>query len=204
MDSLLFHVTKLLQLLQDNSLSFFLDLIITFIGFGLALKGEDEREKRGEIESALQCIVDIKNELAEVRKQLDNDNIDIENKCYIDPLKTPVWDGLIYTNKLQLLTKLKQTMEKKGKSVYWYKQLFEIYDYINEFNKWSNLFTEKYFDLMINNEINNSEKIISISESIINSLIQIKNKLLANNINCNNDNCCLDNIISILDNLKLK
>jgi len=156
-------------------LDFGISVLVTVIGFWLALQGNLWQERRKEIADAKQCLNDLKEELLYIDAQLKG-ICDFENSCYIDPLKTPVWTGLTNTNKLQLLAKLKQSMESRGEDVSWYFLLFEIYDEILEFNKWCNLFTEKnYHAVLIHNS---NEEIALRTSSILANLYALRDKLL--------------------------
>lgn len=129
-----------------------------FLGFWLAIKGDNSQEKKKETENAMQCIRELINELNTIKEQLKDSSFNTNTKCYIDPLKTPVWNSLISSNGIQSLSKQKQKMESKGKSVVWYKQLFEMYGQIKEFNMWCDLFSEQVFYASILTGNNNGEK----------------------------------------------
>lgn len=153
--------------------SFGLDIIVTFIGFFLALKGEKLNERRKDKEDAIQCLDDIREELILISSYINK--LDLQRKCYISPLKTPVWNGMIGTNKVQLLTKYQQAMHKKRMSTVWYDHLFEVYGSIDEFNRWCDLFTETNYEAML--LFDEPDKIVQRTNSILQSLYELKSKL---------------------------
>ncbi|MDE7163826.1 MAG: hypothetical protein K2O04_00160 [Clostridiales bacterium] len=91
----------------------------------------------------------IKNQLHKLLSEFENINNEykkINHKLvYIEPIKTPVWDGLINTNELFLLSKydkkrIKNEKDKK-EEMGLYNKLFTFYGLISEYNKWWNLYT---------------------------------------------------------------
>lgn len=181
----------------DYLITFGMDVLVTIIGFWLALKGNDYQEKRKEINSAKQCINDLKEELKNIDlliKSLDN----FDEGCYIDPLKTPVWTGLKNTNKLQLLAKLRQDQINKKEEVLWYNLLFEVYERIEEFNKWCNLFTEKAYSALLMQKMSGGKNILDCTQPILHNIYAIREQLLTSN----DDENILKNVVSITDVIK--
>lgn len=140
-------IDDFLLFIRENWMSFCADIFVTFLGFLLALKGDTWHEKKKDEEDAFQCVSDLISELRLIRLYIDS--LDLKNKCYISPLKTPVWDGMASSNKIQLLAKLEQSFSKKKRSTQWYRHLFELYGTVDEFNRWCDLFTEKNYDAML-------------------------------------------------------
>lgn len=111
-------------------------MIATFVGFVLALLGQAIYEHCKERSSAKSCVSSIRDELESIYNILkDIDTTDPNNI-----LRTPVWDGIVDSYKINMLG-------MKGKTEGWYLHLFEKYNLIREFNKWSDIYTSKYLDI---------------------------------------------------------
>lgn len=159
-------VTVLQDMLQEiNLIQLFIEIVIgigtTVLGFLLALKGEANREEKKDVQDAKQSIKDIIDEL----KKLNRINFISTNGArlyYIDPLKTPIWQGLISTNRLQLIAKLRQKKEQACEDTSWYSELLILYDLIEEFNNFVNLYTENSFQTMITSTEIDDENIDSV------------------------------------------
>ena len=93
-------------------------------------------EKRENREKAFIILGQIKDELNDVLTDLKNDNKYKAEDLHIDPITTPVWDRLKNTNELSLLTII------PNDKLDWLKDLYSIYDSIDKFNKWTNIYTE--------------------------------------------------------------
>ena len=171
-----------------------------FIGFWLAIKGDNKQEKKKESEDAKQCIKELITELEDIKVNLINPEFNPREKCYIDPLKTPVWNGLISSNSIQCLSKQKQKMEVKRKNVIWYKHLFEVYGQIKEFNMWCNLLSEQIASssIMIDS---NQQKILDALSPIYVSLENLRAELLQSADNSDNspDETSLNELIAELN-----
>lgn len=171
-----------------------LDLFVTTIGFLLALFGEAAYGKIKELEDARQCINDIKKELIDIKEVIQK--VNPEKNIYIDPIKTPIWDGITNTNKIQLLVKLQQyNKKKKNDEGIWYKNIFLVYNQIKEFNKWCNLLT----NLIVEQGTNNN-----YTQAIINELKNMKENIFLKNSVDNIKKISLDEIIIQLDAIKAK
>lgn len=176
----------------------FCDIIVTFFAFWLALKGNSYQEKKKDNADAKQCIEDLADELNEIKNNLVE--LDLNNECYIDPLKTPVWDGIVLTNKIQLLAKYNQKKRKSKNTIKWYKQLFEIYGKIDEFNNWCNLLSEKNYSAIIHFGLQNDQKIRLCTDSICKSLEKIKEQLLRSSNEVVKDDISIDLLVESLRN----
>ena len=174
-----------------------------FLGFWLALKGDSRQEKKKDTDDAMQCIHELITELVKIKGYLNDSSFNTSTKCYIDPLKTPVWNGLISSNSIQYLSKQKQKMESKGKNVLWYKHLFEVYGQIKEFNMWCNLFSEHLFNASIIIGNNNRERISDALIPINITLDILKSKLLQNSsvVDSSPNETSLDELINELENV---
>lgn len=128
-------------------------VLATLIGFILAIvfqqylyeKIKDFILNRRRIKSQIRKLKD------ELTKEVMNLCLDIES-LYIDPIKTPVWDGVLNTNEIRLLGDYFKSKEKKltsrfgqpnGKPLDICENLFIVYGLISEYNKWWNLYSEQ-------------------------------------------------------------
>ena len=108
-------------------------LIATIVGIFGPFWIQSRLEKANKKKSALSLLEQIRDELNETFNTINGLE---DNKRYIEPVKTPVWDGVKNTNEISLLTAIKS-------SEVWYKKIFSIYGGIDEFNKWWNLYSEQ-------------------------------------------------------------
>ena len=117
-------------------------LIATIIGTVIGIFGpfylQSVSERRNKKDRAVQYLSDIKKELRGMKAQFDAIN---DKDTYLSPIKTPVWDSLINTNGIQLFSMLKYK-DKTSDYINLTKQLFQIYDLINEYNLWWNMYAQ--------------------------------------------------------------
>ena len=117
-------------------------LVATIIGTVIGIFGpfymQSVHERCNKKIKAIQCLSDIKKELNEQKEQFTAIQ---DSDIYLNPIRTPVWDSLINTNEIQLLYLLKNK-DKTSSSINFVKQLFQIYDLINEYNLWCNMYTQ--------------------------------------------------------------
>lgn len=170
-------VTVLQDMLQEiNLIQLFIEIVIgvgtTVLGFLLALKGEANREEKKDVQDAKQYIKDIIDELKKL-KRINFISTSGARLYYIDPLKTPIWQGLINTNRLQLIAKLRQKKERICEDTSWYSELLILYDLIDEFNNFVNLYTENSFQTMITSTEIDDENI----DSVISKLSALQDSL---------------------------
>lgn len=114
-------------------------LIATIIGTIIGIFGpfylQSVNERKNKKKRASQYLLDVKKELEGMKGQFEAIKT---TDIYISPIKTPVWDSLINTNEIQLLSLLKYK-DNTFNTVNLTKQLFQIYDLINEYNLWWNM-----------------------------------------------------------------
>lgn len=154
MGSLLFNSTSSQGIFTTDWSQFVPSIIATLVGFFLALVFQQflyEKIKEGSQnrKKAKAQIDKIKNELLGVVKEIEK-IVEAEQKrqttlAYIDPIKTPVWDAVLNTNELQLISDYLYKYRKKisdktdGDLL---TQIFSLYGLISEYNKWHNLYSE--------------------------------------------------------------
>lgn len=166
-------------------------LIATIIGifgpFWIQKRIEKSRQKKDAIERVKQ----LKSELEKIMSVL---NHEINEECrYIDPIKTPVWTGLLNTNESVLFLMLNDNKDKIDKNGNWYDSVYTIYEYIDEYNKWWNLYSSKrasgITSSALDGEMNTIKGIKAglIGKKTIESIPSIPNiiDLLDNVIKCN-------------------
>lgn len=108
-------------------------LIGIFGPFCLQAKENHKHEKH----RALEYLHDINQELNEVKLQFMRIK---DANLYLSPIKTPLWDSLINTNEIHLLSLLKIKKEITSKNLI--KQLFQVYDLIKEYNLWWSMYAQ--------------------------------------------------------------
>ncbi len=140
---------------------FFAGVLATVIGFGLTLGGQAFFEWKKNIKSAKQCLRSIITELERIKDD------DISNIVPSDPnmfIRTPVWDGISDAYRINML---KDKSQEKNKKKLWYTHLFEMYNLIKEFNKWSAIYTDKYFSLYFKDiKSFSKEELLKLAESL--------------------------------------
>ena len=154
MGSLLLNSTSSQGVFTTDWSQFVPSIIATLVGFFLALVFQQflyEKIKEGSQnrKKAKAQIDKIKNELLGVVKEIEK-IVEAEQKrqttlAYIDPIKTPVWDAVLNTNELQLISDYlykyrKKTSDKTDGDLL--TQIFSLYGLITEYNKWHNLYSE--------------------------------------------------------------
>lgn len=115
-------------------------LVATIIGTLIGIVGpfyvQSILEKKEKRKKAVGYLRDIKKELEDVKQQFNSIK---KTDLYLSPIKTPLWDSLINTNQIKLLSTLR--VKKTGFALATFtKQLFQIYDWIGEYNSWWNVY----------------------------------------------------------------
>ena len=127
------------------------NLIATFVGIFMPFFIQVRVEKSQKHDEAIHRIENIKTELTDIANIMIKLNY---NQIHIDPIKTPIWDGLVNTNELLLIAnapekkKYRKGIQCKNEATHevdWYTLIYKIYGMIDEYNKWWNLYTEKLF-----------------------------------------------------------
>ena len=117
-------------------------LVASIIGTIIGIFGpfylQSVHERKNMKRRAIQCLRDVKKELEGMKEQFGAIKA---TDIYLSPIKTPVWDSLININGIQLISMLKHK-DKTLNSVNLTKQLFQIYDLINEYNLWWNMYAQ--------------------------------------------------------------
>lgn len=131
-------ITELINNWPQHLVELFITIIGTIIGIFGPFYVQSNNEKKNKKKQAIQYLKDIRKELKGVKKQLEAIK---DTDIYLSPIKTPLWDSLINTNEVQLLKTLKHK-DKTFSSTNLTKQLFQIYDLINEYNLWWNMYTQ--------------------------------------------------------------
>lgn len=117
-------------------------LIATFVGIVVPFLIQAKVEKRHKNSDALQRLEKIKTELSKIASQIIELN---NNHVHLDPIKTPVWDGLVNTNEMLLIADLQKKKKGREENDDWYNMIYSLYGIIAEYNEWWNLYTEKLF-----------------------------------------------------------
>ncbi len=112
------------------------EVIATFLGFGLALFGQWLWERFKDKSDAKNLKKRIASELKRIKNELNN----IEG-IYVEPLKIPIWDTCISTGNFKVL------------DVELQEKLALVYSIIREYNSWSLMQSNYYFE---NKNINNA------------------------------------------------
>lgn len=110
---------------------FWPSMIATFVGFALALLGEFAFEKIKSLVDSTALLKRVRQELCDVEIFLKSWKTDLIER---HPLKTLVWDEAINVGQVSLLNTNKREL------------LFKIYKQIQEFNSWSEVQTNYYFE----------------------------------------------------------
>lgn len=158
---------EFIQLDWDN---FILNIITTFLGVIFALILQRVYDKTNEKEEANNLKSKIEVEIKRIWQSLLD--IEISNKMVIDPIKMPIYDGLISSTKISLLDRYE-----------WYDDLIAFYDEIHTYNNWCN-FRLKFCRNEDKKEVDNIIK--SIENHFLGDknkridLIKLKNKALDN------------------------
>ncbi len=154
MCSLLLNSTSTQGIFDPDWSQFVPSIIATIVGFFLALVFQQflyEKIKEGSQnrKKAKAQIDKIKNELLgvinEIEKIVEAEQERQTTLAYIDPIKTPVWDAVLNTNELQLISDYlyksrKKISDKNNGDLL--TQIFSLYGLISEYNKWHNLYSE--------------------------------------------------------------
>lgn len=148
----------------------FTTIIGTLIGVFLPFYKQSKNERDNKRERAVNCLRDILDEIADIKNQLQKIN-DNSGLIYFYPIKTPVWDSLINTNETQLLSLLKNK-DKTFDSQNFTKQIFQLYNLVNEYNSWWNIYTQGAVVGARNKDD---------LESIKKHIVRLKNMLLCEN-----------------------
>lgn len=132
-----------LNLWPGNWDQFISGLVATVIGTLIGIFGpfylQSLHERKNKGKKAMQYLHDIQDELFGIRKQFGGIK---ESDIYLSPIKTPVWDSLINTNEIQLLSILHHKGGNGSNVVSISRQLFQVYDLIKEYNLWWNMYTQ--------------------------------------------------------------
>ncbi|MBO4252101.1 MAG: hypothetical protein J5911_05540 [Clostridia bacterium] len=140
-------------------------MIATFVGFVLGIfsdrlliKISESNERKIAKESLLA-------EIKKIKEEIDSTKSDNEVHFEIQPLKTPVWDSLISTNKIALFSNKKYSKELE--------HYFDFYALVNEYNKWYELLSQSYF--YSTDYKKDNEKLKSIRRSLKQTMENLKN-----------------------------
>ena len=115
---------------------------------------------------AKNIVIDIKKELERIAEVLHSLNNGI---IYVDPIKIPVWEGILNTNEFELLLRFKKAkflkrvtddkdlIKKYGKenlknlNFNLYDIIFSVYGIVQEYNKWWYIYSENYAEALASN-----------------------------------------------------
>ena len=162
------------NILPGNWDQFISGLVATIIGTLLGIFGpfciQSAHERKNKNRKAIQYLHELKVELKGLEGQFEAIK---DSNIYLSPIKTPVWDSLINTNEIQLLSMLK-CKKKSLKLIKPINQLFQIYNLIDEYNQWWNMYAQgAIVGARSKSELNSIKKFIDRS----------KEKLLCTDIN---------------------
>ena len=142
------------HILQNPDWSqFFPSVLATLVGFILAIVFQQYLYEK--IKDLILNRNRVKNQIRKLKDELTKEVLQLclaVESLYIDPIKTPVWEGVLNTNEIQLLDDFFKAKEKKltarfgksnGKPLDICEKLFEVYGLISEYNKWWNLYSEQ-------------------------------------------------------------
>ena len=107
-------------------------IISTFLGFLLAILGEriydayKDRKVGNELTQAF--ITELTGFVFTINKVSIDDTV-----TWINPIKMPIWEGAVSTNKISLLRKYD-----------WFSNLLSLYDEVRDYNEWHHLRTVQY------------------------------------------------------------
>ena len=142
-------------------------VLATVIGFFLALvfqQGIYEILKSKILNriKAKALITDIKKELERILNDLTGLSLVIDKAFFVDPIKTPVWEGILNTNEVELLARFKNVKlskrilkdenlikkygaeELKNLQFNLYDMIFSVYGVVQDYNKWWYIYSENY------------------------------------------------------------
>lgn len=131
---------------------FWPSIIATIVGFFLAIIFQqliyeaikDNITNRRKAISQIRKICDELDAIIESLSSLDSKKtLDPQNKSYIDPIKTPVWDAILNTNEIQNITDYFDSKKRVPISIDLCKELFKLYALIAEYNEWNNFRTKQ-------------------------------------------------------------
>lgn len=135
--------------------NFVLDMIATLVGFALALWGEklvansQTRQTKKELK---RLFIE---ELTNVAEKLEKWN---SSELDIHPLDIPSWEAAINAGQISLLDQITK------------QRLFIVYNNIREFNSWSHIHTNYYFEkekknTLLNNQLNELQQALLKDET---------------------------------------
>ena len=150
--SLLLSGEKFEGLWAPDWSQFWPSIIATLVGFLLAIVFQQIVYDiiAGGIKNQIKAREQLKKIEDELRRIVYEEIVSFDTRrAYIDPIKTPVWDAVIYTNELQCITEFLEKYDKrkrrhaKKETGDLRKRLFRVYGLISEYNKWCNLYSEQ-------------------------------------------------------------
>jgi len=112
-------------------------IIGTFVGFLLVMLGGRIIEHVKEEKERQRLKENLMNEIDSIYSNVDKVELrdkDYNRNFYLDYLKVLIWEGLINTSKLALIS-----------NDLWFKDLANLYSYVREYNKWHVLRSELFF-----------------------------------------------------------
>ena len=127
-------------------------IIATLIGFFLAIVFQQwiydvVRDKFTNRRKAVEQIHEICGELKEIEDYLiKEDNSKEDNRYYLNPIKTPIWDSIVNTYEIQNVAAYFDARKKKSE-INEYKEVLIVYDFIAEYNAWHNFRTIQQNDI---------------------------------------------------------
>lgn len=151
------YVLEKLSLLLTNIewSDFVIEMIATLVGFALALWGEklianaQTRQTKKELKKLFT------EELTNVAKRLEKWN---SSELDIHPLDIPSWEAAISAGQISLLDQITK------------QRLFIVYNNIREFNSWSHIHTDYYFEkekknTLLTNQLNELQQALLMDET---------------------------------------
>ncbi len=108
-------------------------LLATFIGVLLALAGERLYDCYKDWREGVNLIKMFQRELSTTKDIIEKVN-SATNMTWINPIKVPIWESVINTNRISLLS-----------SHMWYSDLLSLYDDIKDYNEWHLIRTKQYY-----------------------------------------------------------
>ncbi len=160
----------------DVLVSFF----ITVAGVYIAMWLQKYCEQKNDLKTAILCVNSIIEELKIIEENFNTNKIDFQepNKNMIE---TPIWDGIIHAGMSQQLAKLDNFIKKKFKGQkidsinVWYREVFDFYNCVKDFNQWGAMYTNTYLKFLINISKDKKQEIIDADNQIKTKLMTIIN-----------------------------
>ena len=166
---------------------FLVNFAATVIGVFLALLLQKRYERSKETKEAENIKEQLKDELKNIKKMII-DTHKREDELLLSPIKMPVFQGYVNSTKISLLDRYT-----------WYNDLLNLYKYLDTYNDWHNLKTDKTFNNStekndksnIDSSLLTIEKISIGLKNIAEAKLSDEERIVVNSETCSLSTCVL-------------